>query len=163
MAAPETFPAPAPEPSEAEPVTAVQPVVPRPAPAEQEKGKKGKKGKDTAPAGADDGAPSVAAHPRAVRSIALAKGWGGLVGFLLAGYLSLPTSTLAGAAARALVAGVVCYVAAWGAAVFVWRRLVMLEIKAREQELVKAAEQAAERQLAAARAANRGAGAQDGP
>ena len=77
--------------------------------------------------------PNVAAHPRAARAVARAKSWGGLVGFLLGGYLSLPTNTLAGAGLRALVAGVVCYVVAWGGAVFLWRRLVMLEIKAREQ------------------------------
>jgi hypothetical protein len=87
----------------------------------------------------DDGAPSVAAHPRAARAVARAKGWGGLAGFVLGGYLSLPTNTLAGAGLRALVAGVVCYVAAWGGAVFLWRRLVMLELKGREQQLVTAA------------------------
>jgi hypothetical protein len=84
------------------------------------------------------GGPSVAAHPRAARQVARAKGWGGLGGFLLGGYLSLPTSTLASAGLRALVAGVVCYVAAWAGAVFLWRRLVMLELKGREQQLMTA-------------------------
>jgi hypothetical protein len=116
--------------------------------------KKGeKKGKDV-PA-APDGAPTIAAHPRAVRSIARAKSWGGLLGFVIAGYLSLPTSTLAAAGLRALIAGVVGYVAVWGASVFVWRRLVMLEIKAREQELA-----ALVKQVTAARAGP-GAGARD--
>lgn len=99
----------------------------------EKKGKPDKKGKQDV--AAPDG-PTVAAHPRAARSIARAKGWGGLAGFLVGGYLSLPTSTLAGAGLRALVAGAICYVACWGAAVFVWRRLVVIEIKAREQELV---------------------------
>ncbi len=76
-----------------------------------------------APAG-----PSVAAHPRAALHVARAKGWGGLLGFLLGGYLSLPTSTLAAAGLRALVAGVVCYLVAWAGAVFVWRQLVMLQV-----------------------------------
>jgi hypothetical protein len=104
-----------------------------------EKGKKGKKGKD---AEADDGeqtdggAPSIAAHPRAARAVARAKGWGGLAGFVLAGYMALPTNTLAAAGLRALIAGVVCYVATWAGAVFLWRRLVMLEIKGREQKLL---------------------------
>ena len=71
--------------------------------------------------------PSVAAHPRAARQVARAKGWAGLIGFALGGYLSLPTNTLAAAGLRALVAGIVCYVVAWAGAVFVWRRLVMLE------------------------------------
>lgn len=84
----------------------------------------------------DSGKPSVAAHPRAARSVAQAKGWGGLAGFLIAGYFSLPTSTLAEAGLHALVAGSVCYVAAWAGAVFVWRRMVMIEVKGREQQLL---------------------------
>ena len=86
--------------------------------------------------------PSVAAHPRAARSVAQAKGWGGLAGFLIAGYFSLPTATLAEAGLHALVAGSVCYVAAWAAAVFVWRRLVAIEIKGREQRLLARAQMA---------------------
>lgn len=85
--------------------------------------------------------PNVAAHPRAARSVALAKGWGGLAGFLVAGYLSLPTSTLAAAGLRALVAGSICYVAAWAAAVFVWRRLVMIEMRGREEQLREGAKE----------------------
>jgi hypothetical protein len=96
--------------------------------------KKAKKGGGDA----DAGAPNIAAHPRATRGVARAKGWGGLVGFVLGGYLSLPTNTIAAAGLRALLAGVVCYVAAWAGAVFVWRRLVMLEIKGREQQLASA-------------------------
>jgi hypothetical protein len=105
----------------------------------KEKGKKaegkGKKAKDAEPMG--DG-PSVAAHPRAARAVALAKGWGGLIGFVLGGYMSLPTNTLAAAGLRALIAGVVCYVAVWAGAVSIWRRLVMLELKGREQQLIAA-------------------------
>ena len=101
----------------------------------KDKGDAKGKGKSEAKA-APDGAPSIAAHPRAVRSIARVKGWCGLAGFLIAGYFSLPTSTFVGTGLRALVAGLICYVAGWGAAVFAWRRLVMLELKAREQKLV---------------------------
>jgi hypothetical protein len=106
----------------------------------KEKAKDEKKGGKDKDKGAKDAVvnadgPNVAAHPRAARGVARAKSWGGLAGFLLGGYLSLPTNTLAGAGLRALVAGVVCYVVAWGGAVFLWRRLVMLEIKAREQLL----------------------------
>jgi uncharacterized protein YqgC (DUF456 family) len=75
-------------------------------------------------------------------SVARAKSWGGLVGFLIGGYMSLPTGTFVEAGLRALAAGVVCYVAVWAAAVFVWRRLVILEIKAREQQLVTAIQSA---------------------
>lgn len=90
--------------------------------------------------------PSVAAHPRAALHVARAKGWAGLLGFLLGGYLSLPTSTLAGAALRALLAGVACYLVAWAGAVFVWRQLVMVEVaRARErtQEQLASLERAA--------------------
>lgn len=112
--------------------------------------KKGKKG-DEEPEEEDGGGPSVAAHPRAARAVARAKGWGGLVGFVLGGYLSLPTNTLAAAGLRALIAGVVCYVATWAGAVFLWRRLVILEIKGREQQLHAAVQAAAaRRQLPAA-------------
>ncbi len=111
--------------------------------AKDKKGGKDKKGKGAAAEVVGDG-PSVAAHPRASRAVARAKSWGGLGGFLVGGYLSLPIGTLAEAAMRALVAGVVCYVAVWAGAVFVWRRLVILEIKAREQQLLNAI-QAADR------------------
>jgi hypothetical protein len=112
---------------------------------------KGKKGAATVE-DAGDG-PSVAAHPRAARAVARAKGWGGLGGFLLGGYMSLPTGTLVEAGLRALLAGVVCYVAVWAGAVFVWRRLVILEIKAREQQLLTALQGAqARRELAGASA-----------
>ncbi len=108
-------------------------------------GKDAKKKKDEQGDEPDGGAPSVAAHPRAARSVARAKGWGGLAGFVLGGYLSSPTNTLAAAGLRALVAGLVCYVVAWGGAVFVWRRLVMLELKGREQQLLAAAQPAGAR------------------
>jgi predicted lipid-binding transport protein (Tim44 family) len=111
-----------------------------------ENGKAGKASKDSkagkgAKRGArnaepdDASAPSVAGHPRAARAVARARSWGGLSGFLLTGYLSLSTGTIAGACLRALVAGIVCYVVVWAAAVFLWRRLVVLEMKAREQAL----------------------------
>lgn len=113
-------------------------------PEKSKKEKKGKKGEAPEAPDASDG-PNLAAHPRAVRSVARAKSWGGLAGFLLGGYLSLSTGTLAEAAARALVGGVVCYVAVWAGAVFIWRRLVIMEIKAREQQLIAAAKAASAR------------------
>ncbi|HEY7829890.1 MAG TPA: hypothetical protein VIC06_04925 [Solirubrobacteraceae bacterium] len=96
--------------------------------------KKGKKG--TAPSG--EGTMSIAAHPRAARRVAQAKGWGGLLGFLAGGYLSLSTHTLAEAGFRALVAGVVCYAVVWRGAVFLWRHLVVAELRSRQHELLQA-------------------------
>lgn len=123
----------------------VKPAPPESAKAEKgkaEKAKKPKKGK--AQDGEQDGGegPSVAAHPRAARSVAQAKGWGALGGFLIGGYFSLPSATLADAGLRALLAGIVCYMAAWAASVFAWRRIVMIEIKAREQQLMASAQAA---------------------
>jgi hypothetical protein len=107
---------------------------------------KSQKGKDGAGAGArgaggqrNGGGGSrlvLAEHPRAVRGIARAKAWGGLGGFLVGGYLSLPTHTLPDTGLHALAAGVVCYVAAWGAAVFLWRHLVVAELRDAQQELL---------------------------
>lgn len=110
--------------------------------------KKAKKGKQDVDADETAiGGPSVAAHPRAARAVARAKGWGGLAGFVLGGYLSLPTNTVAAAGLRALIAGVVCYVAGWAGAVFLWRRLVMLEIKGREAQILAARTAGARREL----------------
>lgn len=79
--------------------------------------------------------PSVAAHPRAARSVVRVKSLAGLAGFLIGGYMSLSTGTSADVMLRALVAGGVCYVAGWAAAVFVWRRLVVVELEGRRQRL----------------------------
>ena len=81
---------------------------------------------------------SVAAHPRAVHRIAQARECGGLAGFLVCGYLSLPTHTLLSAGLRALVAGIACYVVVWGAAVMLWRHLVVAELTSREHALLEA-------------------------
>jgi hypothetical protein len=105
------------------------------------KGKTGKKGAgaDGAGGAGDSGRGSgliLAEHPRAARSVARAKAWGGLAGFLIGGYLSLPTQTLAGAGLRALAAGVVCYVAVWAAAVFLWRRMLVAELHQAKHDLL---------------------------
>lgn len=141
------------------PPTIEQPIVVETPAGKEKKGKEGKekKGKGKKDKGAEvlpDG-PSIAGHPRAVRSVARAKSWGALLGFVLGGYLSLPTHTLADAGLRALIAGAALYVGAWAVAVFVWRRLVIIEIKAREQQLITVAE--------AGRAAQLGAGEPAGP
>lgn len=99
-------------------------------------GKKGRRGGASAGGAGSVGGLSLAEHPRATHSVARAKAWGGLAGFVLGGYLSLSTHTLADAGLRALAAGVVCYVATWAIAVFVWRRLVVAELShARQQAL----------------------------
>jgi hypothetical protein len=89
-----------------------------------------KKGKKKAKDGAANG-PSVANHPRARYQVRRAKGWGGIAGFAIAGYLSykagVPTADVG---MRALVAGIVGYMLAWMCAVTVWRHLVQAELRA---------------------------------
>lgn len=103
------------------------------------KAKKGKSSSGAAKAQAGDSARlTIAEHPRAARGVAQAKAWGGLVGFVLGGYMSLSTHTLADAGLRALAAGVGCYVAAWAIAVFLWRRLIVAELSHARQEAVAA-------------------------
>ncbi|MGO9322888.1 MAG: PilZ domain-containing protein [Solirubrobacteraceae bacterium] len=98
----------------------------RPTAANAKRSKKASQGDSEETADGADG-PSVATHPRAARQVARAKGWAGLAGFLVGGYMSLPTNTLTAVVIRALVAGTVCYLAAWACALFVWRQLVMFE------------------------------------
>ena len=72
-------------------------------------GSQAREGEEDKDKGADSedaaGGPSVAAHPRAVRAVGRAKGWGALIGFMLGGYESLPTHTVAETLLRALISG----------------------------------------------------------
>ncbi len=152
LEAPEDEPGAAGKPAEPEAATEA-PGAESPEPAKKAKEpRKPRKGKpkdgEEAPAAGEG--PSIAGHPRAARSVARAKSWGALAGFVVGGYLSLPTHTVAGAGVRAIIAGLICWVAVWAGAVFFWRRMVVLEIKAREQELVRAVEEAQSRNQAAA-------------
>lgn len=91
-----------------------------------------KKGGKKAAGGAAGGQLSVAVHPRASAAVRRAKGWGGLVGFALAAFLSMkagvPTADLG---ARALLAGAAGYLVAWGCAVAAWRAILLAELHAR--------------------------------
>jgi uncharacterized membrane protein YccC len=90
----------------------------------------------------------LSAHPRARRHIAIAKGWGGLIAFLLALKLSrgagLPWPD---AIERSVIAGVVGYVAAWAIAQTVWRHIALAELEQLRRRLITMAqEQAAARE-----------------
>ena len=101
-----------------------------------DKDKKGKKGKGEggqAAAGA-----SVANHPRARAQVRRAKGWGGLIGFGIAAYLSLQAGVpTADAGLRALGAGLAGYGLAWACAVAVWRHLVVAELRAAHERAAR--------------------------
>lgn len=80
----------------------------------------------------DDRVPtmSVRSHPRARGSVRRAKGWGGLIGFGVAVYLSLSANVpLTQVGLRALGVGAAGYLVAWACAVAVWRVLLVAELK----------------------------------
>ncbi len=73
----------------------------------------------------------LADHPRAMRQVELARGWGGIGCFCFVGLVSLNSGLPPlDAGVRALVGGVVGYVAGWGLAVLVWRHLALAEAAA---------------------------------
>jgi hypothetical protein len=73
-------------------------------------------------------------HPRARRHISQAKGWGGLAGFALVGFLSLQAGVpFFETGMRALLAGAAGFALGWGCAVLAWRHLAVAEMKVAEQ------------------------------
>jgi hypothetical protein len=95
------------------------------------KDKAPKKAKKPKGAAASATAISISAHPRAAYSIRRMKGFGGLFGLLLVGWLSYRAGALpVDAALRALAGGIVGYVACWMIGVQVWRHLVIAEARA---------------------------------
>jgi hypothetical protein len=111
--------------------------------AADKKGKKGKKGKGAAD-GEEQTVFSVASHPKAKATIRRAKGWGGLIGFALAFYLSLKASVpVVDAGGRALVAGLVGYMLGWACSVTIWRQVMVAELRHAAEE-VRARRAAAE-------------------
>ncbi|HEX8751902.1 MAG TPA: hypothetical protein VF731_00665 [Solirubrobacterales bacterium] len=70
-------------------------------------------------------------HPRASRQIELARGWGGLGAFAFVALLCLNAGLPLGTVGlRALIAGVIGYMAGWALAVLVWRYLAVAEADA---------------------------------
>ena len=99
--------------------------------ADKGEGKKGKDKKKGKGAGDAAAAPSVAAHPRASYQVRRVKGWGGLIGFGAAAYVSYKAGVpMFDLGLRALIAGIVGYMLAWACAVTVWRQLVLAELRA---------------------------------
>jgi hypothetical protein len=92
---------------------------------------KGKKAKGDKKAKRAAGGISVAGHPRAAAQVRRAKGFGGVLFFLITAFLSYraqvpPDQVLM----RALVGGIGGYLLAWMCSVTVWRQLVLAELKA---------------------------------
>lgn len=105
----------------------------------EKKGKKGEKGATNA-----SGRLSVASHARASTYVRRAKGWGGLISFVLAAAISdragVPLATLGG---RALLAGAGGYMVAWGCSVAAWRAILVAEMHARIERSQASSEPAA--------------------
>src|SRR3954466_8285524 len=89
-------------------------------------------------------------HPRARRQIATAKGWGGLIGFVLVFMLSR-RAHMSGfeSGLHALAGGIGLYLLAWAGMVAIWREIAVAEV-ARARRIIAA--QAAEAAEAAAKA-----------
>lgn len=99
----------------------------------------------------------LSAHPRARRHIGMAKGWGGLIAFLLVLKLSrgaaLPWPD---ALERAVVGGIVGYLTLWMIAQTIWRHVALAELEDLRRRLIAKAEQQQaerEREIAEAEAA----------
>jgi hypothetical protein len=115
-----------------------------------------KKDKDAEAAGVAPGAEGIrlSAHPRARRHIAIAKGWGGLIAFVvvlkLARGAGLPWPDALG---RGVLGGVVGYLAAWMIVQTIWRHLALAELEDLRRRLIaRAEEQSAAREAAMAEA-----------
>lgn len=82
----------------------------------------------------------VAGHPRSAGMVRRAKGWGGVVGLVLATYLALRAGVPPlDAMVRGLAGGVAGYVALWAIAVTVARQLVIAEVRLRYAQVSDAA------------------------
>lgn len=96
----------------------------------------------------------LSAHPRARRHIGIAKGWGGLIAFLLVLKISrgaaLPWTD---AIERAVVGGIVGYLTLWIIAQTIWRHVALAELEdLRKRLIAKSEAQAAAREAAVAEA-----------
>jgi len=105
------------------------------------KGKdKDKKKSKKAPKDAGQTGICVAAHPRSASAVRRAKGYGGLLGAILAIVLAKSAHLpLLDAMVRGLAGGIVGYVALWAVAVAVARQLVIAEVRRRYAELSRTA------------------------
>jgi hypothetical protein len=99
-----------------------------------------KKKQDDAAAGTVADGICVAGHPRSAGFVRRAKGWGGVVGLVLATYLGYSAGVpLLDAMVRGLAGGVLGYIALWAIAVAVARQFVIAEVRARYAQVTAAA------------------------
>ncbi len=101
---------------------------------------KKKKGDDQpttiTPAGSGD--IRIKEHPRAQMQIRRWKAMGGLAGFWAMAYLSHRSGTdFVHLGLRALLGGVVTYVAVWTASVYIWRQIAVAEVRQQARSLAE--------------------------
>ena len=120
-----------------------------------EKPKKQKKEKKRRGRGeADAEGASVSRHPRARMHVRAAKGWCGLIFFLLGGLFALKAGDPGfQVLVWALGSGVIGLLLGWACAVMVWRQLLVAEQRYHVDQLKQQWEEAEERRAAAAEAA----------
>jgi hypothetical protein len=96
-------------------------------------GKAGKGGDDAA---GDARTIRIAAHPRARRSVRRARAWAGMGGFALVLLLAVRAGVPAfDATLRALAGGLVLHFIAWGFAIALWRRLMVIELEVAQKRM----------------------------
>jgi hypothetical protein len=92
---------------------------------------------------------SIANHPRAHAQVRAAKGWGGLIGFVVAAALSVQASIpFVQVLERALLFGIVGYLVAWALSMLVWKQLILAEQRAAYEEVERRRAAAAEAEAA---------------
>lgn len=113
--------------------------------------KQSKKGRGRGDAEADGA--SVAHHPRGRVHVRAAKGWGGLVFFVLGGLFALKAGDPGfQVLVWALGSGVVGCLLGWACAVMVWRQLLIAEQRYHIEQLEQKWQEEEERRRAAAEA-----------
>jgi hypothetical protein len=94
----------------------------------------GRRGQGAGGQGSGAGEIRLSEHPRARRHIRLAKGWAGLAGCALAGYVSWKGGApFVDTVLRALLWGVAAYMLVWFCAVQAWRHIAIAEVRAAEK------------------------------
>jgi len=88
----------------------------------------------------------VSEHPAAARSIPRIRAWTGLAGFVLAAWFAQKAHVpFEQTVVRAILGGAVASLAAWGAALVIWRQLIFAELAAARRAAALEQREAAER------------------
>lgn len=79
----------------------------------------------------------LSTHPRARRDIAVAKGWGGIAGFVIVALLSYRAGVPLGSLLlRSTLVGIAASLFCGGLAVLIWRQLALAQIERLRRQLV---------------------------